>query len=652
MLTKRQQEALILVRGGTMDTEYRSLPTPEQIRAHGDGGLWNTSLGQYKLWSDRTLPWFDGPTEAGYPPARKWRPLNPDGQLRDWAEIDAIVAAAAQPVAPVAAAADTSETEWRPLPDTATLIRHPYWVEQEEPSFKLQINAEGQYRISWNFDFDVKLWHSIAEDRTVPGRTLANPARRWRPCDSAGTPIAWSAIAQPQLQITPEPPFRHLSREIVEANPGQLWEWCADSMPGRIWRLAHQNGDDVADFTANGVSWSAHSRYVNFPWSKQEWRPLHPDSTPLNRRPIAWSELKQPVAAQPRIWSPQGDCKITKLEYSDGTELSQASRGIAIGRYTASVSAFEGDLSRLPPVFDLVVEAQHEQIDILVGCRRSGNMISYIDYIIRNGKTLCSVPRMPIETPTFQRVSGSVLDCFAAWYNTTRKPNETDEQLRQRCRDLWTAQEKPMATQPTQVSFTVSTTPALPDFAKMSPEDRARYRAALDAVDPPTTRDAIRSGLEHAPVEIALDKLHNFVAKLANLWTEGSDEDRQTAARFLRDMVGSDYGKAAIGLAAGAALPHAAPLANKLLPDDKGCCAAAASHRLHSRRTWRRNGAKQLGLDIMDATGPIVTELRSLLAELLSGMRKAETVAGLLPPASSRLSFDGALTVESAETKR
>lgn len=54
----------------------------------------------------------------------------------------------------------------------------------------------------------------------------------------------------------------------------------------------------------------------------------------------------------------------------------------------------------------------------------------------------------------------------------------------------------------------------------------------------------------------------------------------------------------------------------------------------------------------MDATGPIVTELRSLLAELLSGMRKAETVAGLLPPASSRLSFDGALTVESAETKR
>ena len=215
-----------------------------------------------------------------------------------------------------------------------------------------------------------------------------------------------------------------------------------------------------------------------------------------------------------------------------------------------------------------------------------------------------------------------------------RQPNETDEQLRQRCRDLWTAKNKPMAQNYTPLSA------ALPDFTKMSPEDRARYRAALDAVDPPTTRDAIRSGLEHAPVEIALDKLHNFVAKLANLWTEGSDEDRQTAARFLRDMVGSDYGKAAIGLAAGAALPHAAPLANKLLPDDKDAAPLLRRIGYILAERGAATGAKQLGLDIMDATGPIVTELRSLLAELLSGMRKAETVAGLLPAASKPINFD------------
>ena len=45
-------------------------------------------------------------------------------------------------------------------------------------------------------------------------------------------------------------------------------------------------------------------------------------------------------------------------------------------------------------------------------------------------------------------------------------------------------------------------------------------------------------------------------------------------------------------------------------------------------------------VDKMDATGPIVTELRSLLAELLSGMRKADAVAGLLPAASKPINFD------------
>lgn len=550
------------------DHEFRPLPTPEQIRAHGEGGLWGTKGDlypiQYRFWSDRTKPWYDcipwrigggpvGGTEETAPSADLFRPLNADGTPRDWAEIDAIVATLAQ-------------------------------------------------------------------------------------------------VAQVAKAIISEPPFSHLSREIVEANPGQLWELRADSMQGRIWRLACQDGEDVADFTANGVSWDTHGNYVDFPWSKKEWRPLHPDSTPLNRRPIAWSGLKQSVASQqPRIWSPQGDCKITKLEYFDSMEpglVTVGGRvlGTTLGTYTASISAFEGDLSQLPPVFDLVVEAQHEQIDILVGCRRSGNMISYIDYIIRNGKTLCSVPR--IEIPTLSASSGSVLDCFAAaGYNITRKPNETDEQLRQRCCDLWTAQEKLMTI------LSPGNIPPLPDFAKMSPEDRARYRAALDAVDPPTTRDAIRSGLEHAPVEIALDKLHNFVAKLANLWTEGSDEDRQTAARFLRDMVGSDYGKAAIGLAAGAALPHAAPLANKLLPDDKDAAPLLRRVGYILAERGAATGAKQLGLDIMDATGPIVVELRSLLGELLSGMRKADAVAGLLPPASPRLNFDGTLTVES-EVKR
>lgn len=548
------------------EPDYRA-PTDAELRAHvANGGYWQRGSDGwfYEIWTDsnnRLLGWchITLPNTRGegwdanhiyFGVRRKHlRPVDKQGKPIAWESL----ASTAQPAQPAHA-----DTEWRPLPDTETLKRHPWWVSVGEglETNYIRTTSEGTYALTEQPGrlVSTKLYSRIVPHLS-PGYNLSNPARRWRPCDSAGTPIAWSAIAQPQ----------------------------------------------------------------------------------------------------PRIWSPQGACKITKLECSDGMEpgvvtVDGCVLGTTLGTYTTNVSAFEGDLSQLPPVFDLVVEApgaNPPQIDILVGCRRHGNTLAYIDYIIRNGKTLCSVPRMPVETPTFQRVSGSVLDSFAAaWYNITRNPNETDEQLRQRCRDLWTAKDKPMAQNYTPLSA------ALPNFATMSPEDRARYRAALDAVDPPTTRDAIRSGLEHAPVEIALDKLHNFVAKLANLWTEGSEEDRQTAARFLRDMVGSDYGKAAIGLAAGAALPHAAPLANKLLPDDKDAAPLLRRIGYILAERGAATGAKQLGLDIMDATGPIVTELRSLLAELLSGMRKAETVAGLLPPASSRLSFDGALTAESAETKR
>lgn len=187
----------------------------------------------------------------------------------------------------------------------------------------------------------------------------------------------------------------------------------------------------------------------------------------------------------------------------------------------------------------------------------------------------------------------------------------------------------------------------IPDFTKLSPEDRARYRAALDAVDPPTFRDALRSGLEHAPVELALDKLHTFVSRLADLWTEGNEEERATVRRFLRDLLSSDYGKAAIGLGAGAAIPHAAPLAAKLLPEDKdaGPLLRRVGFILVERGT--ATGAKRLGLDIWDAAGPMLDELQQMLRDLVKGMKQADTVVGFLPPAPK---LDFAASVVEAET--
>ena len=190
----------------------------------------------------------------------------------------------------------------------------------------------------------------------------------------------------------------------------------------------------------------------------------------------------------------------------------------------------------------------------------------------------------------------------------------------------------------------------IPDFTKLSPEDRARYRAALDAADPPTFRDALRSGLEHAPVELALDKLHTFVSRLADLWTEGNEEERATVRRFLRDLLSSDYGKAAIGLGAGAAIPHAAPLAAKLLPDDKdaGPLLRRVGFILVERGT--ATGAKRLGLDMWDAVGPMFDELRQMLRDLVKGMQQADMVAGFLPPASPKPDFASGVGVVEAKT--
>jgi len=128
----------------------------------------------------------------------------------------------------------------------------------------------------------------------------------------------------------------------------------------------------------------------------------------------------------------------------------------------------------------------------------------------------------------------------------------------------------------------------------------------------------------------------------------GAKRSAPPVRRFLRDLLSSDYGKAAIGLGAGAAIPHAAPLAAKLLPEDKdaGPLLRRVGFILVERGT--ATGAKRLGLDIWDAAGPMLDELRQMLRDLVKGMKQADAVAGFLPPASSKLDF--ATSVVEAET--
>ena len=890
----------------TKSVDFRPLPTPEQVWAHGEGGLWEgktettSSCTWYKLWDKpREGSWWDssvcgwhgfcahgGPWTAmrGKPPVAHFRPLNPDGTPRDWAEIDAIVAQEASTAPATAQQAPEPEPDyhaptdaelrahvanggywqrvdgklyeiwvdakdrfkgwyhgnsvgglgargsgwdiadhsaftstrkhlrpvdkqgkpmpwptvaqsatiedWRPLPDTATLKRHRYW--RSKPSengyvYYIHTTQTGKYDVTANIAklSTLSLRWEIDTDRNNENMIIG-PRRRWQPCDVQGNILPWSAIAVPAAQpsalaVTPSPDgkfqagdvvklqqfsceekfsggnpgwnprmaehltktvavefvgryiraagwnwpvervsfvsrpskaepeqkpieaavpaatalvpeFRKLTREIVEANPGQLWESEDANHRGRVWRLAYQ-GKEVADFACGVVPWNRDGSLGDFPWSDYQWRPLLPQSTYDNRQPMPWSELKTTVyrvfdfkdsldfmvslnpttplpkdgdpitvasavaiaregarqamqevgqvqkpAASFKAWSPDGECQITSVSYSEHTELTGSGQGITFGEYKV-VCRVSGDLGRLPLTFDLVVQ-RDGKTDILMGCRRMGTVAaSYAYKDVALAVTAIFFDGLPSCTglnPT--DLTGKTLDIAAEqWYSLVRQPNETDEQLRQRCRDA-KAKENPMPTIPGVTMATMST-PAIPNFAAMSPEDRARYRAALDAADPPTFRDALRSGLEHAPVELALDKLHTFVSRLADLWTEGNEEERATVRRFLRDLLSSDYGKAAIGLGAGAAIPHAAPLAAKLLPDDKdaGPLLRRVGFILVERGT--ATGAKRLGLDIWDAAGPMLDELRQMLRDLVKGMKQADTVVGFLPPASPKLDF-------------
>jgi hypothetical protein len=354
----------------------------------------------------------------------------------------------------------------------------------------------------------------------------------------------------------------------------------------------------------------------------------------------------QKPAASFKAWSPHGECQITNISYSEHTELTAAGHSIAPGEHKV-VCQVSGDLGRLPITFDLVVRCEGKT-DILMGCRRMSTVAaSYTYKDAPLAVTAIFSDGQPSRTGFYPTdLTGKTLDIAAEhWYALYRQPNETDEQLRQRCRDA-KAKENPM---PSTNHVTSLGTP-IPDFTKLSSEDRARYRAALDAVDPPTFRDALRSGLEHAPVELALDKLHTFVSRLADLWTEGNEEERATVRRFLRDLLSSDYGRAAIGLGAGAAIPHAAPLAAKLLPDDKdaGPLLRRVGFILVERGT--ATGAKRLGLDIWDAAGPMLDELRQMLRDLVKGMKQADTVVGFLPPASTKPDFASGMGLVEAET--
>lgn len=189
------------------------------------------------------------------------------------------------------------------------------------------------------------------------------------------------------------------------------------------------------------------------------------------------------------------------------------------------------------------------------------------------------------------------------------------------------------------------------DISKLSTEDRAQLRRQLDAAEPPTFNSALRSGLEHAPIELALDRAHALLDRAVDtLWAAGSEDDKATVRRFFRDALKSEYGKAGMAFGAGALLPHAADAAGALLPSESN------APRYLNRAAWlfTERGAtivaREIGSTAIDSIGPLIGTLRMLLADLVNGMRTAEAgIAGLLPAASRPLNFDAVPKPETVE---
>lgn len=649
----------------TKSVDFRPLPTPEQVRAHGEGGLWETEdryerRAHYKLWDrDRATPWYDCSSSDGNqfcldgqpwpnsakrtPDPAKFRPLNPDGTPRDWAEIDAIVTQSAPSAVPA-----TAEPDYRAPTDDelrAHVANGGMW--QDDDWFYEVWTDEDNRLVGWchcalpsarGGGWDINSHSGVFADRR----------KHLRPVDRQGKPTPWSKVARsaaeaPDPAVTPPPDGKFQVGDVVRVLRFSGDERFVGGNPQ--WNREMELCLD-APTTMVGLfgTWLS----VKDPKNQRSWYwPVERVSF-VSRPSKAEPEQKPAAMAAPATAAPAPEFRKLTREIATANPVSSTSRLVS---HTDSLG------TAVLQIEDAVRRAIAERVSLSppAALPKDGDPITVAGAvaIAREGARQAMQEVGQASPRSIDTLVASDLDFIAeSLYSLSRQPNETDEQLRQRCRNSWKTKENPMPTIPGVTMATMST-PAIPNFAAMSPEDRARYRAALDAADPPTFRDALRSGLEHAPVELALDKLHTFVSRLADLWTEGNEEERATVRRFLRDLLSSDYGKAAIGLGAGAAIPHAAPLAAKLLPEDKdaGPLLRRVGFILVERGT--ATGAKRLGLDIWDAAGPMLDELRQMLRDLVKGMKQADTVVGFLPPASPKPDFTaGVVEAETVPQKR
>lgn len=171
----------------------------------------------------------------------------------------------------------TSDTDFRAFPSKEQIAAHGYgglWAVEDRPNSKYRLGIKDDIIMGDSEPF----WTSMGRVR----ERIDDPTdRKWRPMRTDWTPRPWSELEP--AKVEPKAiKFRQLTREIIEANPDQMWERKGLRSPYTLRCIVDkiQWKQDNIDFR----DW--------FGAFDELWRPI----CAVTNQPMSWDELKQSEA--------------------------------------------------------------------------------------------------------------------------------------------------------------------------------------------------------------------------------------------------------------------------------------------------------------------------------------------------------------------
>jgi len=142
---------------------------------------------------------------------------------------------------------------------------------------------------------------------------------------------------------------------------------------------------------------------------------------------------------------------------------------------------------------------------------------------------------------------------------------------------------------------------------------------ATMSTEKPTSRmrRAITEATRRAPVELGLNQAHEAIVKQAARKFKGTAAEKKVVARFLTDLLGSEYGKAGLAAALATVIPQLAPLLGK----HEGKADVLAEELATRSATIL---AVKAGSDLISLLGP----LTAILSDMISSAEPPQITAG------------------------